>query len=75
VVKTRLRDRVHLRTTIINARTDEADLRGLMEAIRAAANRELTRRGADLSSREVPGGTKTTDTDAYAEHTATEELH
>jgi L-2,4-diaminobutyrate decarboxylase len=38
VVKTRLRGRVHLRTTIINARTDEADLRALMEAIRAAAN-------------------------------------
>jgi L-2,4-diaminobutyrate decarboxylase len=43
VVKTRLRNQVHLRTTIINARTDEADLRGLMEAIRAAASRKLTR--------------------------------
>jgi L-2,4-diaminobutyrate decarboxylase len=75
VVKTRLRNRVHLRTTIINARTDEADLRALMEAIRAAASRELIRRGANLLSREVPGGTETTDTDAYAERTATKELH
>jgi L-2,4-diaminobutyrate decarboxylase len=39
VVKTRLRDRVWLRTTIINARTSEADLRALIEAVRAAGRR------------------------------------
>jgi L-2,4-diaminobutyrate decarboxylase len=37
VVKTRLRDRLYLRTTIINARTTERDLRALVDAIRAAA--------------------------------------
>jgi L-2,4-diaminobutyrate decarboxylase len=37
VVKTRLAGRLYLRTTIINPRTDEADLRALMAAIRAAA--------------------------------------
>jgi L-2,4-diaminobutyrate decarboxylase len=39
VVRTRLRDRVWLRTTIINARTSEADLRALIDAVRAAARR------------------------------------
>jgi L-2,4-diaminobutyrate decarboxylase len=37
VVKTRLRDRTWLRTTIINPRTAEADLLALLAAIRAAA--------------------------------------
>jgi L-2,4-diaminobutyrate decarboxylase len=37
VVKTRLRDRTYLRTTIINARTTELDLAALLDAIRAVA--------------------------------------
>ena len=39
LVKTRLRDRTYLRTTIINPRTTERDLEALLTAIRAAANR------------------------------------
>ena len=41
VVKTRLRDRTYLRTTIINPRTTEDDLSALLMAIRAAANPQL----------------------------------
>jgi L-2,4-diaminobutyrate decarboxylase len=37
LVKTRLRDRTWLRTTIINTRTTERDLEALLSAIRAAA--------------------------------------
>ncbi len=37
LVKTRLRDRTWLRTTIINPRTTEADLTALIDAIRASA--------------------------------------
>ena len=40
IVKTRLRDRTYLRTTIINARTTEHDLSALLAAIRAAASRQ-----------------------------------
>jgi L-2,4-diaminobutyrate decarboxylase len=40
LVKTRLRDRTYLRTTIINARTTENDLSALLTAIRAAVRRQ-----------------------------------
>jgi len=39
VVKTRLRDRTYVRTTLINPRTTEDDLSALLTAIRAAASR------------------------------------
>lgn len=39
VVKTRLRDRTYLRTTIINPRTTEKDLSVLLTAVRSAASR------------------------------------
>jgi len=41
LVKTRMRDRTYLRTTIINARTTESDLSALLTAIRAAVSRQL----------------------------------
>ena len=40
LVKTRLRDRTYLRTTIINPRTSESDLSALLTAIRAAVSRQ-----------------------------------
>jgi L-2,4-diaminobutyrate decarboxylase len=40
LVKTRLRDRTYLRTTIINPRTTENDLSALLMAVRAAASRQ-----------------------------------
>ena len=40
LVKTRLRDRTYLRTTIINPRTTEGDLSALLSAVRAAASRQ-----------------------------------
>jgi len=39
LVRTRLHDRIYLRTTIINPRTDTTDLHALMRAIRDAADR------------------------------------
>jgi hypothetical protein len=43
LVKTRLRDRTYLRTTIINPRTTESDLSALLTAVRAAASRQPNR--------------------------------